>query len=106
MPPSALALGDRLAPALERLDERVRLAQLLVEHRLPEVGEVGLRAAAEGLARRVGGGHDEGRFALQGLDEAAGVARGNGEHAPLDAGVVEHAARAWPDRSPAAPAAG
>src|SRR6267142_2084422 len=77
---------------LECPDERARARQRIAEIGFAEVREVAARLAAEGGPVRGRGGDHDAVVVAQRLDEAAGIAGRDHDHAPLDARVLQHAA--------------
>src|SRR5262249_38737071 len=84
-----LALRERGLRQLERVRERARAGQRIAEVRLAEIGEVAAAVAAK--RRPLGGGRrdDDAVVVAQRLDIAARVARGDDDHAPFDARVLQ-----------------
>src|ERR1700726_1402504 len=84
-----LTLGDGLLCRLEGSAQRLGPRQRISIEGLAEIGEIAVVGAAEGGSVLGRSGDDDGLWIAQGVDEAAGITRGNQDDAPLNSRLAQ-----------------
>src|SRR5450631_656380 len=84
-----LARRDRLFCRLEGFAQGLRPRQRIAIEGLAEIGEIAVIGTAEGRSILGRSGNDDGLRIAQGVDEAAGITRGNQDDAPLNSRLAQ-----------------